>query len=73
MKGFIGPRYRIWNTVTDELVEISAMSLRFVLDKLGWENDRYVCVHLGSKIWLDEIKRYEHPTREDQPRKENVR
>lgn len=66
MTKFIGPRYRIWNTVTDEIVEISAMSLRFALDKLGWENDHHVVVHLGSKIWLDEIKRYITPTREDQ-------
>jgi len=64
MTTFKGPRFRIWNIKTDERVEVSAKNIDAALHKMGWINDRCTYIPLGSKIWLNEPKRYITPTRD---------
>lgn len=59
------PRFRIWNRHTDELVEVSASDMQMAIKKSGWKSTEIVVIPMGRKIWLNEIKKYVSPSRED--------
>ena len=57
-----GPRFRILHNPTGARAEVTAQNADRACFAMGWKLSDCMVLDLGSKIWLDEPKRYITPT-----------